>query len=184
MDTALDRKTLRRKEILAAALDCFVQYGFAKTVFDDVAQKAGVSRSLLYAYFEDKKHLFLAVFHDVLEEQRKKTQAALRSRAGAKEKFLQVLELWGVELYAKSADNPHGVELMEEGLRVWEQAGVKYRDYLIRALAPFVGGADAAEFVVLAIKGLQSDRPTVPALSKRVKLLADLAWQRRGRPGP
>ena len=179
MSPAEERKNIRRQEILAAALECFIQYGFAKTVFDDVARKAGVSRSLLYAYFKDKKHLFLSVVQDVLQELRQETEAVLQSDAGDKDKFLEVLERWGVGLYAKGADSPHGGELLDEGMRAWEEVGVKYKDYLIRVLARFMGGAEAAEFVVLSIKGLQSDRPSVPALRKRVKLLAELCRRRR-----
>jgi len=176
------RKDIRRKEILAAALECFVQYGLHKTTFEDVARRAEVSRSLIYSYFEDKKHLFLSVVKDVLDEQRLKTEMVLKSGLGDEEKFLEILESWGVKLYAKGADSPHGGELLEEGLRAWEQVGVKYKEYLVRVLAKFVGGADVAEFVVLSIKGLQSDHPSVPVLRKRAKLLVELCRRRSRRP--
>jgi AcrR family transcriptional regulator len=175
----LDRKSLRRKAMLGAALECFIQYGLQKTTFEDVARQAGISRSLIYAYFKDKKHLFLSVVKDVLDECRTKTDAVLKSDLPMEERFREVLDLWGVKLYAKGADNPHGSELLEEGLRAWEEVGVKYKQYLIRALARFVGGADAAELIVLSIKGLQSDRPSVPVLRKRIRLLAELGWQGR-----
>ncbi|MCX5796310.1 MAG: TetR/AcrR family transcriptional regulator [Elusimicrobia bacterium] len=182
MSPAQQRKDIRRQSILAAALECFIQYGLHKTTFEDVSKQAGVSRSLLYAYFKDKRHLFLSVVKDVLDEYRRKTDTVLKSGLGSREKFQEVLGLWGVELYAKGADSPNGGELLDEGLRAWEQVGVKYKEYLIRVLAGFAGGADAAELVVLSIKGLQSDRPSVPVLRKRIGLLAQLAWQRRGRP--
>jgi AcrR family transcriptional regulator len=182
MSPTKERKNIRRREILAAALECWIRYGFAKTVFDDVARKAGVSRSLLYAYFQDKKHLFLSVARDLLDEQRQKTEAVLRSDAGDKRKLQEVLELWSVDLYAKVANSPHGGELLDEGMRAWEEIGVKYNDYLIRALSRFVGGAKVAALLVLSIKGIQGDRPSVPILRKRIRLLAELGWQRRRRP--
>jgi AcrR family transcriptional regulator len=182
MEPIKERRDIRRKEILAAALECFIQYGLQKTTFEDVAGKAGVSRSLIYAYFEDKKHLFLSVVKDVLDEQRQKTDAVLKALLGDEEKFLEVLDLWGVQLYAKGAASPHGGELLDEGLRAWEEVGVKYKEYLIRTLAGFVGSADVAEFIILSIKGLQSDRPAVSTMRKRVRLLADLCWQRRKKP--
>jgi len=176
------RKSIRRKEILAAALECFIQYGYAKTVFDDVARKAGVSRSLLYAYFKDKKHLFLSVVHDVLEEQRLQTEAVLESAVNDREKLLKILELWGVERYAQVADSPHGGELLGEGYRAWEEIGKRYMEYLVRVVSGFVGGAEVAELIVLSVKGLQADRPSVLCLRRRIRLLAELGWQRRGRP--
>jgi AcrR family transcriptional regulator len=177
-----ERKSIRRREILAAAFECFIQYGHAKTTFDDVARKTEVSRSLLYSYFKDKEDLFLAVAQDVLEGQRQKTEAALKSGAGDERKFHEVLELWGVELYAKVSDSPHGRELLGEGYRAWEVIGSKYRDYLIRVLSRFVGASDISELLVLCMKGAQGDQPSVPVLRKRLRLLARLAWARRGRP--
>jgi len=182
MEPLKERKDIRRKEILAAAFGCFNQYGYAKTTFDDVARSAGVSRSLLYAYFKDKKDLFLSVAQDVLDEQRRQTEAVLKSDAGDERKFQEVLELWAVDLYAKVSDSPHGGELLDEGLRAWEEIGVKYKEYLIRALSRFLDGTEVAELLVLSIKGIQGDRPSVPVLRKRIGLLAQLGWQRRRRP--
>jgi AcrR family transcriptional regulator len=55
------RKDARPQELLAAALDLFVERGFAATRLDDVATRAGVSKGTLYLYFENKEELFKAV---------------------------------------------------------------------------------------------------------------------------
>ncbi|MBK5106226.1 MAG: TetR/AcrR family transcriptional regulator, partial [Burkholderiales bacterium] len=55
------RKDARPEEIIAAALDLFVERGFAATRLDDVAARAGVSKGTLYLYFENKEDLFKAV---------------------------------------------------------------------------------------------------------------------------
>ena len=55
------RKDARPEEIIAAALDLFVERGFATTRLDDVAARAGVSKGTLYLYFENKEDLFKAV---------------------------------------------------------------------------------------------------------------------------
>jgi AcrR family transcriptional regulator len=55
------RKERRPAELLAAALDCFVERGFAATRLDDVAARAGVSKGTLYLYYEGKDQLFMAV---------------------------------------------------------------------------------------------------------------------------
>ena len=55
------RKDARPDEIIAAALDLFVERGFATTRLDDVATRAGVSKGTLYLYFENKEDLFKAV---------------------------------------------------------------------------------------------------------------------------
>jgi AcrR family transcriptional regulator len=55
------RKEARPAEIVAAALDCFAERGFAATRLDDVAARAGITKGTLYLYFRDKEDLFKAV---------------------------------------------------------------------------------------------------------------------------
>lgn len=55
------RKDARPEEIIAAALDLFVERGYASTRLEDVAARAGVSKGTLYLYFENKEDLFKAV---------------------------------------------------------------------------------------------------------------------------
>src|SRR6266850_1189778 len=54
----------RPAEILNAALDAFVENGFAATRLEDVAQRAGVSKGTLYLYFDSKEALFKAVVRE------------------------------------------------------------------------------------------------------------------------
>lgn len=58
------RKDARPQELLAAALDLFVERGFAATRLDDVAKQAGVSKGTLYLYFTNKEELFKAVIRE------------------------------------------------------------------------------------------------------------------------
>ena len=58
------RKDARPRELLAAALDLFVEKGFAATRAEEVAQRAGVSKGTLFLYFASKEELFKAVVRD------------------------------------------------------------------------------------------------------------------------
>jgi AcrR family transcriptional regulator len=58
------RKDARPQELLAAALDLFVERGYAATRLDDVAARAGVSKGTLYLYFTNKEELFKAVVRE------------------------------------------------------------------------------------------------------------------------
>jgi AcrR family transcriptional regulator len=58
------RKDARPQELLAAALDLFVERGYAATRLDDVAAQAGVSKGTLYLYFANKEDLFKAVVRE------------------------------------------------------------------------------------------------------------------------
>ncbi len=58
------RKDARPGELAAAALELFIERGFAATRLDDVAKRAGVSKGTLYLYFDSKEDLFKAVIRE------------------------------------------------------------------------------------------------------------------------
>jgi AcrR family transcriptional regulator len=58
------RKESRPNELIAAALELFVERGFAATRLEDVAIRAGVSKGTLYLYFAGKDELFKAVVRE------------------------------------------------------------------------------------------------------------------------
>ncbi|HEX7076653.1 MAG TPA: TetR/AcrR family transcriptional regulator [Hyphomicrobiaceae bacterium] len=66
MSTRKRRKEQRPEEILNAALEEFIAKGYAGTRLDDVARRAGISKGLVYVYFDTKEDLFEAVIRTFL----------------------------------------------------------------------------------------------------------------------
>jgi AcrR family transcriptional regulator len=60
------RKETRPQELLDAALELFVEKGFAATRSEEVARRAGVSKGTLYLYYPSKEELFKAVVRQSL----------------------------------------------------------------------------------------------------------------------
>jgi len=58
------RKQDRPGELLDAALELFVEKGFAATRAEEVAARAGVSKGTLFLYFSSKEELFKAVVRE------------------------------------------------------------------------------------------------------------------------
>ena len=58
------RKEARPQELLASAVELFVERGFASTRLEDVARRAGVSKGTLYLYYANKEDLFKAVVRE------------------------------------------------------------------------------------------------------------------------
>jgi AcrR family transcriptional regulator len=54
-----------KRQILDAARQAFAQTGLGGTRLEDVAQRAGVDKRLIYYYFQNKNQLFLAALEDV-----------------------------------------------------------------------------------------------------------------------
>ncbi len=77
------RKDARPGELLAAALDLFVEKGFAGTRAEEVAQRAGVSKGTLFLYFSSKEELFKAVVRDSISDRFPKWTAELDALGGS-----------------------------------------------------------------------------------------------------
>ncbi|TFG80700.1 MAG: TetR/AcrR family transcriptional regulator [Spirochaetales bacterium] len=61
----------RKKEILEKALDVFVEEGYADTTFQKIADRCGITRTILYLYFKNKREIFtfsIKRFTEKLEE--------------------------------------------------------------------------------------------------------------------
>lgn len=58
-----------RELLLTAAEEVFAEQGFAAASVDGIAERAGFSRGAVYANFDGKEELFLAVFERQLERQ-------------------------------------------------------------------------------------------------------------------
>lgn len=94
------RKDARPQELLEAALEQFVERGFAATRLEDVARRAGVSKGTLYLYFENKEELFKAVVRATIG------QAILQAEGDL-----------------AAADGPSGELLCSLMTQWWEQVG-------------------------------------------------------------
>ena len=54
-------RSARRKQLLAAAQAVFVAHGYHAAAMDDIAERAGVSKPVLYQHFPGKLELYLAL---------------------------------------------------------------------------------------------------------------------------
>jgi AcrR family transcriptional regulator len=54
-------RTARRAQLLGAAQEVFVQLGYHAAAMDDIADRAGVSKPVLYQHFPSKLELYLAL---------------------------------------------------------------------------------------------------------------------------
>jgi AcrR family transcriptional regulator len=58
----------RRLQLLQAAQDVFVAHGFHAAAMDDIADRAGVSKPVLYQHFPGKRELYLALLEQQVGE--------------------------------------------------------------------------------------------------------------------
>lgn len=65
----------RRREILAAAFQCFSRHGFHATTMQEIAEEAGLSAGALYRYFDGKQALIEALAEAGRREKREAMEA-------------------------------------------------------------------------------------------------------------
>jgi TetR/AcrR family transcriptional regulator len=82
------RKEARPGELLDAALDLFVEKGFAATRAEEVAARAGVSKGTLFLYFQSKEELFKAVVRENISGRFTEWRAELETFEGTTSELL------------------------------------------------------------------------------------------------
>jgi len=90
------RKEARPEELVAAALDVFVERGYEAATLADVARHAGVTKGTIYLYFESKEALFKAVVRETIVPVIAQGEALAQSFTGSARELLErlVREYW------------------------------------------------------------------------------------------
>src|SRR5712691_3814837 len=79
-------RSARRKQLLAAAQEVFVAQGYHAAAMDDIAERAGVSKPVLYQHFPGKLELYLALLDESVGTLLETVGGALRSNADPKQR--------------------------------------------------------------------------------------------------
>jgi AcrR family transcriptional regulator len=108
------RKETRPQELLDAALQLFVEKGFAATRSEEVAQRAGVSKGTLYLYYPSKEELFKAVIRNNLSHLIAEGQELAAQFEGTSSELLtQLIGVWWERVGNTPAAGIHKVILSE-----------------------------------------------------------------------
>src|SRR5262252_4470602 len=72
-------KPARRRQLLAAAQEVFVAQGYHAAAMDDIAERAGVSKPVLYQHFPGKLELYLALLDTHCDALLERMRTAMKS---------------------------------------------------------------------------------------------------------
>ncbi len=82
----------RRAQLLASALEVFVAQGYHAAAMDDIAERAGVSKPVLYQHFPGKLELYLALLDDACDAIIANCRAALESTNDNKQRVAAAMD--------------------------------------------------------------------------------------------
>jgi AcrR family transcriptional regulator len=162
----------RRSRVLDAARWCFLNFGFAKTSFEDIAKRADISRTLLYRIFKDKKDVFTAVFAHWLVARHPAAQEAASGPGSPLERLLAVCKMMVLEPWSDMVTAPMGAEFFDVCERIDPEIEARHRRVALECVAAILGNEESAEVFLLALDGLLADQPTVAVLERRLRILA------------
>lgn len=167
------KQAARRKLIVEAALECFLQYGVAKTSLDDIAKRAKLSRPLLYLLFRNKEEVFIETLRTMYKHDVDRARPVLDEAISDREKLIRIYEELIVKPWARITKHPSGEEFVEQCHKYFPQLDEEYEREVLKLLLPLLKEKETVQLFMLCIDGLYSDNPSVPTLRKRVRLLAE-----------
>jgi AcrR family transcriptional regulator len=89
------RKEARPSELIDAALEVFVERGYAATRLEDVARRAGVTKGTMYLYFENKEALFKGMVRERVVQSLETAEQLMQDfRGSAREMLVMLMEMW------------------------------------------------------------------------------------------
>ncbi len=84
----------RRAQLLDSALEVFVAQGYHSAAMDDIAERAGVSKPVLYQHFPGKLELYLALLEQSSDRIIDATRHALASTSDNKQRVLATMQVF------------------------------------------------------------------------------------------
>ena len=147
------RKEARPGELLDAALDLFVEKGFAATRSEEVAARAGVSKGTLFLYFPSKEELFKAVVRENISGRFQEWRQELEDFEGGSADMLRYcLKVWWDRVGATKASGINKLIISEA--RNFPDIAAFYQDEVIKPVQALIRmilqrGVDRGEFHIV-----------------------------------
>ncbi|NRF67145.1 TetR/AcrR family transcriptional regulator [Aquincola sp. S2] len=144
------RKDARPQELLDAALELFVEKGFAATRAEEVAIRAGVSKGTLYLYYPSKEDLLKAAIAQNLSERLAAGAAEAATFPGTPGELLRhILVRWWTQVYDSPASAVFKLVVTE--VRNFPEIGDYYIHEVVEPAHALLGGIiqrgiDSGEF--------------------------------------
>lgn len=87
-------RSARRAQLLDVALEVFVEQGYHAASMDEIADRAGVSKPVLYQHFPGKLDLYIALVTSAVDTVIEGVREALASTHDNRERVQATIQLW------------------------------------------------------------------------------------------
>jgi AcrR family transcriptional regulator len=152
----------RPQQVIHAAIDVFLRYGYARATMADIAKAAGLTRPTLYLSFPDKESIFRAVIETMVEIKFTAIRDGVARRAGFDAKLQFACETWGAEGFEMVLANPDAKDMFDIGFTPVLKSYLAFEHLLtdiirkpVEQAGLSVKAADVARLIVFGMKGFK-----------------------------
>ncbi len=180
-------RSARRAQLLVAARDVFADQGYHAAAMDDIAERAGVSKPVLYQHFPGKLELYQALLTTYADELVAHVRSALVTTANNEERVQAAVAAYFdfVAGEGKAYRLIFGSDLRGEATGVVEGALNRCIETVAEAVTTDAGlDAARARLLAVGLVGLSQvaaqywlDSDQGVSRDEAVALLASLAWR-------
>ena len=150
-----DPGTVRRDAIVRAATRLFGRYGYRKTSVDLIAREAEVAKPTVYAHFEDKDAVFVAVCGHVVDQIYAAALAA-RDTPDVVDRLAGILAAKFTAIFELVDSSPHALELLEsQAVRAKEIVDAAEIRYAALLRAAVKAAASASELAAVGVSAAE-----------------------------
>ncbi|SNY93019.1 transcriptional regulator, TetR family [Cohaesibacter sp. ES.047] len=169
--------TNTRSDILGAAKQCFLLYGFRRSSMDDIAQTAGISRSAIYQYFSNKEDIFSHLLDVVIEEAFDAAELARSETNNPHEALACYLVGYMLYYYDLVMTGPHSDELFEQNRSLGVEKSQAARLRLAIRLNSLMGRDQEDEMGTVLVRSAEGIKMLVKSkeeLERQLRCLVNL----------
>jgi AcrR family transcriptional regulator len=182
-------RSARRAQLLESALDVFVAQGYHAAAMDDIAERAGVSKPVLYQHFPGKLELYLALLDSACDQVIDGVRKALASTDNNKERVAAT-----TDAFYEYVDNAGGAFRLVFESDLTSEPEVRDRLHRVNrecaeAVAEVIADdtgfpAETSHLLAVALVGMSQvsarfwlDNESTISRSQATELIASLAWR-------
>jgi AcrR family transcriptional regulator len=168
------------EEVIAAAKQVFMRYGYKRVTMADIAEAAHMSRPALYLVFPSKEEVFRAVATRIFTEMIDEIRQGLERFATADKKLTFAFEVWNVRGFELVQASPDAKDLYESSYQfaaeVTTKAATDFVAILAEVLEPLVRrqtkvglfSVQIAQMLTSAVPGFKSSVKTTKQLREMI----------------
>lgn len=132
-----DTATMRRMQLMHAAMEVFGEKGYAGTRMDEIAKRVGIGKSTVYEYFKSKDDLFLACGTYYVEQMAQNT-ADIFAQSGTLRARIEQYERYSMGMLMQMQGNlsqiEHTTEMMQIAQQCMRESIHKVREVVFSAI--------------------------------------------------